>query len=336
MTNIEREVSNQAPDDRIPNHRDTESPTNLADLSVGTELPGTVTRVELFGAFVDIGIGVDGLVHISQISKEPVNRVADFVAEGDEVTVWVKDVDDAQQRLELTMIAPPTWDINSLQSGMKLNGRVKRVTDFGAFVDIDAGTDGLVHVSELSKQRVAKPSDVLTVGDEVTVWVKKISPKQNRISLTMIEPPQRDIRRLEVDDVVSGTVTRLEDYGAFVDIGVGRDALLHVREMDDGYVPSPSAVVSVGDEVEVRVIKVDHKKRKIDVSMKDLRGEAEPEIEPEEAGTPTLMELAFQRAMTQQKPETRPSKKKKKGDAGRRQSQQDDIIARTLRQHQQE
>ncbi len=332
--------SNTSSDGQVPDDKNAESPISLADLSPGTKLSGKVTRVALSGAFVDVGVGAEGLVHISEISKEPIKRVADFVAVGDEVTVWVKDVDQAQQRLGLTMIAPPAWDINSLEPGMKLSGRVKRLTDFGAFVDIDAGTDGLVHVSELSKQRVAKPSDVLAEGDEVTVWVKEVRPKKNRISLTMIEPPTRDIRSLKVDDVVSGTVTRLENYGAFVDIGVGRDALLHVREMSDGYVSSPSTVVSIGQQVEVRVIKIDHRKRKIDVSMKDVAAQTEREIESEaeEEGTPTtLMELAFQRAMARRQKEThRADKKHKSSKSPHRQSQQDEIIARTLRQLQQE
>ena len=116
--------------------------------------------------------------------------------------------------------------VKILSVGQQVQGTVKRITEFGAFIDIGVGRDGLVHISELSVSRVGKVGDVLTVGQEVTLWIKKLDRDRNRISLTLIEPGRRTVRDLQKGEVVEGTVTRILPYGAFVDIGVGRDALV--------------------------------------------------------------------------------------------------------------
>jgi len=134
--------------------------------------------------------------------------------------------------------------VKLLSVGQPIQGTVKRITEFGAFVDIGVGRDGLVHISELSTTRVAKVNDVLSEGQEFTFWIKKLDRDRNRISLTLIEPGQRTIRDLQVGEVVEGTVTRILPYGAFIDIGVGRDALLHVREMAEGFVAKPEDVAA--------------------------------------------------------------------------------------------
>jgi small subunit ribosomal protein S1 len=188
-----------------------------------------------------------------------------------------------------------------LQPGMELSGKVKSVTDFGAFVDLGIGQDGLVHISELARRRIEKVTDVVQVGDEVQVWVKKVDKKRGRISLTMVKPATRRFKDLQPESVIDGVVTRIESYGAFVDIGTGRDGLVHVSELAEGYISSPSEVVSVGDRVEVKVLKVDRKARKVDLSMKELAPKAPqaaaPEPAKEEEPAPTVMALAFQAAL---------------------------------------
>ncbi len=202
--------------------------------------------------------------------------------------------------------------IRDLRPGMELTGKVKSVTDFGAFIDLGIAQDGLVHISELARRRVQKVTDVVQVGDEVHVWVKKVDKKRGRISLTMVKPTTRRFKDLKPDMVVDGVVTRIEPYGVFVDIGTGRNGLVHVSELADGYIKSPSEVVSVGDKVEARVLKVDRKARKVDLSMKEFIKVSEPpEPEPaqaEEEPAPTVMALAFQAALTGDN-----SKKKQRG-----------------------
>lgn len=245
--------------------------------------------------------------------------------------------------------------VKLLAVGQQVIGTVKRVTEFGAFVDIGVGRDGLVHISELSVRRIGKVTDVLKDGQEVTVWIKKLDRDRNRISLTMIEPGTKTIRDLEKGELVQGTVTRILPYGAFVDIGVGRDALLHIREMSERYIARPEDVVTVGDTIEARIIELSRRRQRVDLSMKGLRPEPEPEPtaapvveaqapapapEPEEEledefadmEVLTPMEMAFKRAMEAEgiKLDVRDKKgRNKKGKRGAR-SIQDEIIARTL------
>src|SRR5690606_32985405 len=123
--------------------------------------------------------------------------------------------------------------------GQEVEGVVKRVTEFGAFVDIGVGRDSLVHVSEMAQGRVSKPSDVVNESEQIRVWIKELDREKNRTSLSMIQPGTMTLRDLEEGAVVRGRVTRLERYGAFVDIGVGRDGMLHVKEMGRSFVEKP-------------------------------------------------------------------------------------------------
>jgi small subunit ribosomal protein S1 len=171
--------------------------------------------------------------------------------------------------------------VRMLSVGQAVKGVVKRVSEFGAFVDIGVGRDGLVHISELSVRRVGKVTDVLQQGLEATFWIKKLDRDRNRISLTMIEPGTKTIRDMEKDDIVQGTVTRIMPYGAFVDIGIGRDALLHVREMGERFVAKPEDVVKVGDVIDARIIEISRRRARVDLSIKGLRPEPELETPPE-------------------------------------------------------
>ncbi len=139
----------------------------LAELQVGQELQGTVTKVELFGAFVDVGAERDGLVHISNLRKERVNRVEDVVSPGQSVAVWVSKVDPASGRVELTMVRPVLLKWAEIKSGLRTQGTVVKIEKFGAFVDIGAERPGLVHVSEMSNEYVTNPAQIAKEGDTV-------------------------------------------------------------------------------------------------------------------------------------------------------------------------
>jgi small subunit ribosomal protein S1 len=310
--------------------------TTLAEIKPGQRLEGAVKKVTLSGAILDVGAEVDGLLHISDLGDRKVTRTSDFLKEGDQVTVWVKRVDLAGGRLSLTMVEPPKYTWKDLQPGLKTEGKVVRLEKFGAFVDIGAETDGLVHVSEMGAGRVNKPADVVSEGDIITVWIKDVDRKSRRISLTMVEPPEVDIRTLQPDTVLTGKVVRLESFGAFVDIGAGRDGMIHVTEMGRGYVGSPSEIVSVGDQVEVRVKEVDPRRGRISLSMKDLPTEHLDVYDDEEEDMPSSMELALREAMDQEGVTftERDSGRRRKKSKRRRDRDQDDIIFRTLRSHQ--
>ncbi len=188
--------------------------------------------------------------------------------------------------------------LSELTSGAETSGRVVGIADFGAFVDIGADTDGLVHISELSEGRVKKVSDVVSVGQQIDVWIKDVDVNKERISLSMKSKPDYRLRDLKPGMVVEGVVTGIRNYGAFVDIGSETEGLVHVSEMAEGYVNKPSELVSAGEEIEVRIKKVDRRRRRISLSMKGVGPSASPPPSQDEvADQPTAMELAMRRAL---------------------------------------
>ncbi len=244
---------------------------------------------------------------------------------------------------------PPRKVVKTLAVGQEVEGVVKRVTEFGAFIDIGVGRDGLVHVSEMAQGRVSKPSDVVKEGDKVRVWIKELDREKNRISLSMIEPGTMTLRDLEEGATVRGKVTRLERYGAFVDIGVGRDGMLHVKEMGRGYVEKPEDVVHIGDEIDVQVIGLDRRRGRIDLSIKELLPPA-PEAAPAAAPTFGAMpqeedapatveeqflspfEAAFQQAQGEGSTRRR-DRKKKTRTWEFEEDEEEDLIQRTIEHH---
>lgn len=230
----------------------------------------------------------------------------------------------------------------SLSRGQELKGVVKTITDFGAFIDINLPQDGLVHISELSRGRVDKVSDVISVGDEVTVWVKNLDKERNRISLTMRKPVEYSYDDIQVDDVLDGEVTRIEKYGVFVDIGLEREGLVHVSELSHEFVKTPEEVVSVGDTVKVKVVKVNKRKKQVNLSIKALLEppaleeevkEEEEEIFEDAVPMSTTMAAAFSAFnSTSHKSST---SKKSTSKSRKKRTTMDDVIARTLKSHQQ-
>jgi small subunit ribosomal protein S1 len=243
---------------------------------------------------------------------------------------------------------PPRKVVKTLAVGQEVEGVVKRVTEFGAFIDIGVGRDGLVHVSEMAQGRVSKPSDVVKEGDKVQVWIKELDREKNRISLSMIQPGTMTLRDLEEGSTVRGRVTRLERYGAFVDIGVGRDGMLHVKEMGRGFVEKPEDVVNIGDEIDVQVIGLDRRRGRIDLSIKELLPPApEAELVParmreqQEENFPVVPEEVFlspfEAALQEANKgsgERRRDRKQKKGRVWEEEYEdEEDLIQRTIAHH---
>jgi ribosomal protein S1 len=171
----------------------TQKPSSIAELETGMELQGTVKRIELFGAFVDIGVGHDGLLHISQLGRPNVRNVEDVVKPGETITVYVLRVEPDTGRIALSLVKPPAMPWDDLKEGSTVKGTVVRMEKFGVFVDIGAERPGMIHVSELASGYVNSPSDVVKVGDEVTALVIKVNKKKRRIDLSLKALEQAEI-----------------------------------------------------------------------------------------------------------------------------------------------
>ena len=174
-------------------------PTTLSDLKVGMQLNATVKAIELYGAFVDIGIGNDALLHISQFGK-PVKNVEDATKVGDKLTVYVIKVDAENKRIAVSLVKPATVTWDDVNEGVMFTGQVIRVESYGAFVDIGAERPGMVHISELADGFVRNASDVVKVGDSVTARVLKVNKKKKQIDLSLKAPEEPRVRVADFED----------------------------------------------------------------------------------------------------------------------------------------
>lgn len=175
----------------------------------------------------------------------------------------------------------PEMPLADIHPKTHYTGKIVKTSLAGAIVDIGLDKPGVVHISQLQKEPVNRVEDVVQVGQTVDVWIRRVFPKKGRIELTMIKPLEKDWRDLEEELVVKGTVTRLEKFGAFVEIGAERPGLIHISEMAHGYVKDPSEILHEGDEVEVKILKVNRRKKQIKLSMKALAPAPEPAPKPE-------------------------------------------------------
>lgn len=269
------------PDQQALEEATFQRPRTFRDLKPGMVLEGRVTSVAIYGAFVDIGIGREGLVHLSQLSDRPVSNPTDVVQIGDPVTVRVLEVDPRSKRISLTMRERPepeldTGKLGELTSGAVVEGTVTSLTKFGAFVDLGVGKDGLVPLGQMPKGEM--PHE----GEKVRVRVMDVDRRSGRIRLSLRNVREAaQLTALQPGTVVRGRITSLAPFGAFVDLGVGKDGLIHVSAMGDGTARHPREVVQEGQEVEVRVLEVNPETQRISLSM---------QVEEEEEGAWTPLE----------------------------------------------
>ena len=263
----------------LEEQRNSQRDKVLDTLEKGQVRKGIVKNITDFGAFIDLG-GVDGLLHITDMSYKRISHPSEIVKLGDEVEVMVLDFNDKKERISLGMkqLKPHPWkDVAArYPEGMVVKGKVVSITDYGAFVEIEDGIEGLIHVSEMSwTQHVKHPSKILAVGQEVEAVVLKVEEEQERISLglkQLEEDPWEHIDdELPPGARVVGEIRNLASFGAFVEIKDGVDGLIHVSDMSwTKKINHPSEMVKKGDKVECVVLAVDKEKRRISLSMKHL------------------------------------------------------------------
>ena len=246
---------------------------------VGSRIPGKVVSLTDYGAFVELAEGIEGLVHISEMSwTQRVKHPSKIVSVGDSIEVVVLDADKVNKRISLGLrqIEPNPWLSieESYPVGTRVEGTVRNLTDFGAFVELDEGIDGLIHVSDMSwTKRVRHPSEVLKRGDKVEAVVLHTDKTNRRISLglkqSQPDPWQSTVLdKYRVGMDVKAKVVRLTDFGAFVELEDGVEGLLHISELSHERVAKPEDVVSIDQELSLRIIKLDANERKLGLSLR--------------------------------------------------------------------
>jgi small subunit ribosomal protein S1 len=254
-----------------------------AALQEGDTVTGTVRTLMPYGAFVDIG-GMDGLLHISDISRARVAKPEDVLTLGQQLTLRVLkiDADTGKISLGLKQLQPEPWDSATERyvPGARITGAVTRVTDFGAFVELEPGIEGMIHISEMSwAKKVRHPSDLLKPGDRVDAVILSVKPpaasEPGRVALglkqTLADPWVEVQRRFPVGSQIEGPITKLMNFGAFVEIAEGIEGLVHISEIAAGRrLNHPSDMLRAGQRVQALVMAIDPEKRQIKLSIKQL------------------------------------------------------------------
>jgi small subunit ribosomal protein S1 len=250
----------------------------LSELKEGAVVRGTVRTLADYGAFIDIG-GVDGLLHVADMSWGRVNKPSDVLTVGQPVEVQVLKVDPAKRRISLGMkqLAPDPWSNagEKYKTGERVRGVVTRVTDFGAFVELEPGLEGLIHLSEMSwTKKARKPSDVVKPGDTVEVVVLGVSERRVSLGLKQaLGDPWAEVeKKFASGTVVEGPITSLTKFGAFVDLGDGVEGMIHVGDITaEKRINHPQEILKQGQTVRAAVLDVDREKRRIRLGIKQLQ-----------------------------------------------------------------
>ena len=254
--------------------------TLMNSLSEGSVVTGKVKNVTDYGVFVDLG-GMDGLLHVSDLVWGRVPHPSSIVKAGDDLEVQILKFDKDKQRISLgrKQLLPDPWASvpERFPVGARVQGKVVGVTDYGAFVQIEPGVEGLVHVSEMSwSKRTKHPSKVVKAGDDVDVVVLEVKTDQRRISLglkqTLADPWGAAAEKYPVGTIVTGRIRNLADFGAFVEIEEGMEGLIHISDVSwTERIKHPSEKFKKGDTVEAKVLKVDSENRRLSLGIKQLK-----------------------------------------------------------------
>ena len=236
---------------------------------------GTVRSIMPYGAFIDLG-GIDGLLHVSDISHTRVTKTEDVLSVGQELQLKILKIDPETKKISLGLkqLQPEPWQTISLAVNQRITGTVTRLADFGAFIEIEPGIEGLIHISEMSYgKKLRHPSDMLKQGDRVDAVILGIKPEERRISLglkqTLTDPWTEVQRNFPVGSQIEGPITKLMNFGAFVQLADGIEGLVHISEITaERRLNHPSDVLRAGQIVKAQVLAIDPEKRQIKLSMK--------------------------------------------------------------------
>lgn len=249
-----------------------------AKYPIGTRIRGKVVSLAPYGAFVQVEEGVEGLVHVSEISwTKRIQRASDVMNIGDEVDAVVLNINVEDKKISLGMrqTEENPWEVAALSYpiGSVVNGKVRNFTSYGAFVEIEEGIDGMIHVSDMSwTRKINHPSEVLKKGEEVQTIVLEIDAANQRISLGLKQAQEDPWVRItdtyKEGQKVSGKVTKLTNFGAFVELEEGIDGLVHISQISGEHVEKVKDVLNIGDEVEARIVKIDPVEHRIGLSIK--------------------------------------------------------------------
>ena len=257
---------------------------------VGSINKGEVVNVMSYGAFVKLEPGIEGLVHISEMSwVKRVNHPSELVQVGDEINVYVLGIDKQGEQMSLGMkqTQKNPWDKvqDKYSIDTMVSGKVRNLTNYGAFIELEEGIDGLLHVSDMSwTRKISHPNEMLEKGQEVRCKVLSVDTERRRIALGLKQlandPWTADIpSKYQPGNIVKGKVTKITNFGVFVGLEDGLEGLLHISELADHKVENPEDVVKVGDELEVKILRVDTDERKIGLSRRRVEWSEEEERE---------------------------------------------------------
>jgi small subunit ribosomal protein S1 len=251
----------------------------FSELREGDTVRGTVCSLTDYGAFVDLG-GVDGLLHVGDISWRRLHRPSEVLAPGQEIEARVLKVDPDKRRISLGVkqLQPHPWDsvAEKYKVGERVRGSVTRLTEFGAFVELEPGIEGLIHISEMTwGRKVRKPDDVVKLGETVEAVILSVKGAERRISLGLkqaLGDPWAELpQKFPVGSVVEGRVTSTTKFGAFVQLAEGVEGMIHVSELSaEKHIPHPQDVLRMGQRVKALVLALDTEKRQLRLSMKQL------------------------------------------------------------------
>jgi len=253
---------------------------------IGGKVKGEVVNITPYGAFVKLEEGIEGLVHVSEMSwTKRINHPSEVVSVNEEIEVVVLAIDKAKQEISLGMkqteVNPWTLVKEKYPPGTVVDGVVQNLANYGAFIEIEEGIDGLLHVTDMSwTQKVGHPSEVLHKGDKIKCVVLNVDQDKKRVALGMKQleedPWERKIpEKYVAGAIVRGKVTKVTNFGVFIELETGLEGLLHVSELADHKVDNPEEVVKAGQEIEVKVLRVDTQERKIGLSLKRVQWAAE-------------------------------------------------------------
>jgi small subunit ribosomal protein S1 len=253
--------------------------STLGTLSSGQILDGVIKNLTDYGAFIDLG-GIDGLLHVTDMSWGRINHPSELFGVGDEIKVKVLKFDPENERVSLGLkqIQPDPWVDAALRYplGKRLSGKIVSLTDYGAFIELEAGIEGLVHVSEMSwTKRVKHPSKIVSVGDDVEAVVLDVDEGNRKISLGMKQTEDNPWTLIEekypVGAHVNGTIRNITNFGIFIGLEEGIDGLVHVSDISwTEQIKHPSEKYEKGEEVEAIVLKIDKENEKFSLGIKQL------------------------------------------------------------------